>query len=103
MLSSSLSDIFSQILVKFKTNKIKDIKIIQHSLDDLEIKVVIDENINIKDVTDNDLFNMLTDLFKIKLGSSTNIKINRVTSINRDEPRVVSKVDITKIKSNMYI
>lgn len=43
LLPASITQIFSKILYELKTNKVMDVQIIQHSFNNLEIKLVIDE------------------------------------------------------------
>jgi phenylacetate-CoA ligase len=74
LLPSSFGEIFSRILYELKTNKLTDVRVIQHSLTN----------------------------FKEKLGAGVEIQIKEVDKIDRLKPRIISKVDKTKLNITGY-
>jgi phenylacetate-CoA ligase len=98
ILSVQLNSIFSKLLYELQTSKVRDLKVIQKSLDDFEIQVVIDEKLRNIGPSVEDIFNVYINGFKEKFGSSINVICKEVKNVSRDEPRIISKVDPTKIK-----
>ena len=97
LLPSSFGEIFSRILYELKTNKLTDLRVIQHSLTKIEIKVVIDEKLRNVGPSVEGLFSFLIRNFKEKLGAEVEIQIKEVDKIDRLKPRIISKVDKTKL------
>ena len=97
LLPSSFGEIFSRILYELKTNKLTDLRVIQHSLTKIEIKVVIDEKLRNVGPSVEELFSFLIRNFKEKLGAEVEIQIKEVDKIDRLKPRIISKVDKTKL------
>jgi phenylacetate-CoA ligase len=102
LLPSSFGEIFSSILYELKTNKLKDVRVIQHSLTKIEIKVVIDEKLRNVGPSVEELFSFLIRNFKEKLGAEVDILIKEVDTIDRQKPRIISKVDRTKMNITGY-
>ncbi|HUT00122.1 MAG TPA: hypothetical protein VMY59_07395 [Candidatus Thermoplasmatota archaeon] len=102
LLPSSFGEIFGKILYELKTNKLKDVRVIQHSLTKIEIKVVIDEKLRNVGPSTEELFSFLIRNFKEKLGSEVEIEIKEVDTIDRQKPRIISKVDRTKLNITGY-
>jgi phenylacetate-coenzyme A ligase PaaK-like adenylate-forming protein len=101
-LPSSFGEIFSRILYELKTNKLTDVRVIQHSLTKIEIKVVIDEKLRNVGPSVEELFSFLIRNFKEKLGAGVEIQIKEVDKIDRLKPRIISKVDKTKLNITGY-
>lgn len=102
ILPSSFGEIFSKILYELKTNKLKDVKIIQNSLTKIEINVVIDEKLRNEDPSVDEIFSILKRGFKEKFGSEVEILIKEVKKIDKETPRIISKIDKSKLKITGY-
>jgi phenylacetate-coenzyme A ligase PaaK-like adenylate-forming protein len=98
VLPSSFGEIFSKILYELKTNKLKNVRIIQHSLSKIEIQVVIDENLREKGPSVEKIFSVIEDGFKEKIGKDVEFVTKEVKNIDKSRPRIISKVDPSKIK-----
>lgn len=93
LLPSAYGDIFSKILYELKTNKLKNIRVIQHSLKDLEIKYVIDEKYRDKGPSVEKILAVLKDGFHEKLGENVKIKTKEVKRIDKSKPRIISELN----------
>jgi len=102
ILPASFGDIFSKILYELKTNKLKDVRVIQHSLTKIEIKVVIDEKLRNIGPSVDEIFSVLKKGFKEKLGSEVEILTKEAKKIDKQKPRIISKVDKSKLKITGY-
>ncbi len=103
LLASSFAEIFSRVLYELKTNKIKNTHIIQHSLSDLEIQLVIDENDKNDKIPVSDIFSVIKQGFVKKVGSDLEINIKQVEKIDRTGPRIVSAVDRNSFVVKQYL
>jgi len=103
LLPSSFGEIFSKILYELKTNKIKDVKIIQHSLTKIEIQVVIDEKLRNLGPSVEEIFSFLRQSFEDKVGRHVEILTREVKKTDKTKPSIVSKVDRSKIKITGYV
>ena len=103
ILASSLTSIFSRLLYELKTSKVREMKVIQHTFDDIEIQVVIDEGLRNKGPSIDEIFSVFTQGFKEKFGSSVVVRCHEVDKVSRDEPRIVSRVDPASISFSGYI
>jgi len=98
LLPASFGDIFGKILYDLKTNKLKNVRIIQHSLSKIEIQVVIDEELREKGPSVEQIFSVIKNGFKEKIGDDVEFITKEVKEIDTDKPRIISKVDPSKIK-----
>jgi len=98
LLPASFGDIFGKILYELKTNKLKNVRIIQHSLSKIEIQVVIDENLREKGPSVEKIFSVIEDGFKEKIGKDVEFVTKEVKNIDKNKPRINSKVDPSKIR-----
>ena len=98
LLPASFGDIFGKILYELKTNKLKNVRIIQHSLSKIEIQVVIDENLREKEPSVEKIFSVIEDGFKEKIGKNVEFVTKEVKNIDKNKPRIISKVDPSKIR-----
>lgn len=103
LLPSSFGEIFSKILYELKTNKIKDVIIIQHSLTKIEIQVVIDEHLRNVGPSVEEVFSFLKQGFRDKVGQHVEILIKEVEKIDKQKPRIISKIDQNMYKNTRYI
>ena len=76
MLPSSFSEIYSKILYQLKTNKVKNSKIIQHDLTNLEIQVVIDETLRTTGPSVEEIFQFIKKGFEEKTGPDVQVTVN---------------------------
>ena len=102
LLPSSFGEIFSKILYKLKTNKMKNARIIQHSLTKIEIQVVVDEKLRNQGPSVEEIYSVLKQGLQEKLGSQVEIQIKEVKKIDKTKPSITSKVDQSKIKITGY-
>jgi len=102
ILPTSFGEIFSRILYELKTNKLKDARIIQHTLTKIEIQVVIDEKIRNIGPSVEEIFSVLKQGFQAKLGSNVEIITKEVKKIDKQKPRIITKVDSNKFKISGY-
>jgi len=103
LLASSFSEIYSKILYELKTNKLKDTKIIQHSLSKIEIQVVIDEKLRNEGVSIQEIFSLLESSFQKKVGPQVEIIVREVKGIDKKGPRIISKINRNKFKIREYV
>lgn len=102
ILPASFGEIFSKILYELKTSMLRDVRVIQNSLTNIEIHIVIDEKLRKEGPSVEALFSLLKEGFKEKLGSAVEIQIQEVKKIDKDHPRIISKVDVNKMKITGY-
>ncbi len=103
LLPSSIGEIHGRILYELKTNKIKHTRIIQNSLNDIEIKLMIDKNIKEKKPSVEEIFSVLMEGYKEKVGKDVNIEIKEVKKLSINGPRIVTKVDKSNFIVKKYI
>ncbi len=102
LLPSSFGDIFGKILYELKTNKLKNVRIIQHSLSKIEIQALIDENLRDRGPSVEQIFSVIKNGFKEKIGDNVEFITKEVKNIDKNKPRIISKVDPSKIKITGY-
>ena len=103
MLPSSISEIHGRILYGLKTNKIKETRIIQHSLTKIEIKLVIDKQLREKGPSVEEIFSIIKNGYHDKVGSDVEIKVREVDEVSEKGPRIISKLDRNKFEIHQYI
>jgi phenylacetate-coenzyme A ligase PaaK-like adenylate-forming protein len=103
LLPSFFAEIYSKILYELKTNKLKDTKIIQHSLNKIEIQIVIDEQLRDKGPSAERILAFIRVGFQKKVGPEVEIITKEVEEISRQGPRIISKVDRSRFKIRQYI
>jgi phenylacetate-CoA ligase len=101
LLPSSISEIYSKVLYELKTTKVRENKIIQHSMNKIEIKLVIDNEI--KDPHNEKIFSIIKKGFQEKVGQEVEIQIGEIESVSKKEARIISKVDKSKFRLQEYI
>lgn len=97
LLGSSLTTIFSRLLYKLETSKIRELKVIQQSLDDIDVYYVVDEKLRNKGVSVHQICDELYTGFKEVFGSTVHVHFTEVKQVSRDEPRIMTKVDPNSI------
>jgi len=94
----SVTGIPAKVMEKFDCHKIKQFQIIQHSLNDIEILIVLDKKQKQVEVTDEEILNELHKKFSEKIGNNVKIKITQTNEIQEDGKANQVKVIVTKIK-----
>lgn len=103
LLPLSISEIYSRILYELKTTKVKESKIIQHSLTKIEIQLVIDKNLKDKGPSKEEIFSIIKKGFYDKVGNEIEIITKEIEKVSKKEPRIISKVDKSKFRIHTYI
>ena len=103
LLPSSISEIHGRILYGLKTNKIKETRIIQHSLTKIEIKLVIDNQLREKGPSVEEIFSIIKKGYQEKVGSDVEIIVREVDEVSKKGPRIISKLDRNKFEIRQYI
>ena len=103
LLPSSVGDIHGRLLYELKTNKVKHTRITQHSLNKIEIKLVIDKKLREKSPTVEEIFDILRRGYQEKIGNDVEIDIKEVEKVSKKGPRIITKVDMSNFKIKQYI
>ena len=103
LLPSSISEIHGRILYGLKTNKVKETRIIQHSLTKIEIKLVIDNELREKGPSIEKIFSIIKNGYREKVGSDVEIIVREVDRVGKKGPRIISKLDRNKFEIRQYI
>ncbi|UCD14044.1 MAG: phenylacetate--CoA ligase family protein [Thermoplasmatales archaeon] len=103
LLASGITEIFGRILYELKTNKLKDTRIIQHDMTHIEVQVVIDEQLRDQEPSVDKLFSLLKQGFQEKAGRGVEISLKEIKKVGKNEARIVSKVDRSKVEITQYI
>ncbi len=98
LLGSSLTTIFSRLLYQLETSKIRELKIIQQDLDQIDVNYVVDEKLRNEGASLERICDELSIGFKEVFGPSIRVNFSEVKSVSRDEPRIITKVDPLSIK-----
>jgi len=94
----SVTGIPAKVMEKFNCYKIKQFQIIQHSLDDIEILIVLDKTQKKIGVTDEEILKELHKKFSEKIGHNIKVKITQKDEIQKDVKANKIKVIVSKIK-----
>lgn len=104
LLPSAFSEIYSKLLYQLKTNKVKNTKIIQHDLNNLEIQVVIDESLRAVGPSVEEIFSFIHKGFKAKTGPDVMVVVREVDTVDTSQgPRIRSLVDTEKYTITRYM
>ena len=103
LLPVSISQIFSRILYELKTNKVIDLKVIQHSFENIEVNVVFDKNLRDEGPSLDEIFLIIREGFREKFGSNVVVSVKEVKRISRKDKRIISKIDRSKVKITGYL
>ena len=103
LLPSTVAEIHGRLLYELKTNKVQHTRITQHSLNHIEIKLVLDNRLKEKKPSANEIFSVLKDGYQEKIGSDVKIDIKEVEKVSDKGPRIVTKVDKSKFNVKKYI
>jgi phenylacetate-CoA ligase len=102
LLPSSFGDIFGKVLYELRTNKLRNTRIIQHSLKKIEIQVVIDEKLRDVGPSIEEIFSVIQQGFREKIGEDITVVTKEVKEIDRSKPRIISNVDPEKFRTTYY-
>lgn len=102
LLGSSLTTIFSRLLYQLETSKIRELKIVQQTLDEISVHFVVDENLRNKGATVEEICEELSKGFKEVFGNSIKVTFTEVKKVTRDEPRITTKVDPESIQTTGF-
>jgi phenylacetate-CoA ligase len=103
LLPSSISEIYSKILYELKTTILKDTKIVQSSMNKIDIEIVLDEKQKESGVEVEKVFSTLKKGFEEKVGSNVDIHIKEVDKIHRKMSRIISKINKKNFEIKQYI
>lgn len=104
LLPASQAEIYGRVLYELKSNKIRETRIIQHSLSKLEIQLLFDKKLRNEKPSNEEIFSMIKRGYLEKIGSDVDIDIKEVeTLVHKNEPRITSKVDRTNFRIKEYI
>ncbi len=102
ILPASFGEIFSKILYELKTNKLKDARVIQHTLTKIEIQVVIDEKLRNVGPSVDKIFSVVEEGLKEKFGPNIEFITKEVKKIDKQKPRIISKIDRDQLRITGY-
>ncbi len=94
----SLTGIPAKLMEEFNTYKIKQFQIIQHTLTDIEILIVIDEKLRNVGIPVEKLLNELQKRFSQKIENEVKVTVNETDEIQKDVRSDYVKVAISKVK-----
>ncbi|PNX54145.1 MAG: hypothetical protein BV458_00630 [Thermoplasmata archaeon M9B2D] len=104
LLPSAFSEIYSKLLYQLKTHKVKNTKIIQHDLNNLEIQVVIDESLRAVGPSVEEIFSFIQKGFNEKTGPDVTVIVREVDAVDTSQgPRIISLVDKKKYNITRYM
>ena len=103
LLPSSISDIFSKVLYILKTSMVRDLQVTQHDLDTIEVQLVLDKNLIENSSLVQDVFSIIKESFKEKVGPGVKIIIKDVDKIQHDGPRIISKLNPKEYRITQYV
>jgi phenylacetate-coenzyme A ligase PaaK-like adenylate-forming protein len=98
LLGSSLTTVFSRLLYKLETSKIRDLKVVQKSLDEINVYFVVDNKRRNQGVSIDKICIELAKGFTEVFGSSVEVNFKEVQTVSKDEPRIKSEVNPKEIK-----
>ena len=101
MMPISFAEIYSRILYELKSTQLKDTKVVQKDMNNIEIKVVIDKS-DKDGVSAQEIINLIQTGFEKKVGPQVKIKITEVNKLGDHEARIVSNVDRSTYEIKEY-
>lgn len=103
LLPASISEIHGRVLYELKSNKVRNTRIIQHDMNNIEIQLVFDKNLRNKEPSIEEVFDVITEGYHEKVGKEIKITIREVKKVSNKEPRIKTKVDRNSFKIKNYI
>jgi len=102
LMPSAFAEIYSKILHQLKSTKLKDTKIIQNDLHNIEIQVVIDKKQK-KGPSEKEIMSLIKKGFEKKVGPDVSIVIHEVQKLGDHEVRIISKIKRNTIEVTEYL
>lgn len=96
----SITGIPAKLMEDYNTYKIKQFQIIQHTLTEIEILIVIDDKLRNIGISVEKLLKELQKRFTDKIGNEVNIIVNETNEIQKDTRSDYVKVVISKVSKN---
>lgn len=103
LLPATIAEIHGRLLYELKTNKVQHTRIIQHDMNNIEIKLILDKKMKEKKPSANEIFSVLRNGYQEKIGSDIKIDIKEVKTVSKQGPRIITKVDKSNFKIKKYI
>jgi phenylacetate-coenzyme A ligase PaaK-like adenylate-forming protein len=103
LLPATIAEIHGRLLYELKTNKVQHTRIIQHDMNNIEIKLILDKKMKEKKPSAKEIFSVLRNGYQEKIGSDVKIDIKEVKTVSKDGPRIITKVDKNNFKIKKYI
>jgi phenylacetate-coenzyme A ligase PaaK-like adenylate-forming protein len=100
---SFLDTIIGELFHKMKIENVYRIQIIQHKIDYLEIKLLMDESFDKNKLSTNRIFKLLKNKLLEKLTQDIKIVINNVEKLDKDAPYLISKINRSEFIENKYL
>jgi phenylacetate-CoA ligase len=103
VLSSTLDECIGELYSTHDIEFIERFQIVQHSLTNIELLVVVDEESQQNLYTIKRAFETIKTFFEEKFGNEMTITIRKVRDVKPHTPSVLSKIDINGITNKKYI
>ncbi|MFH1100408.1 MAG: hypothetical protein V1726_00020 [Methanobacteriota archaeon] len=103
LLASSFSEIYSRVLYELKTTKLKETRVLQPSMTEVEVQVVIDPELCDVGASVDAILSLLQKGFEDKVGPGVEVRVREVREVKKGGPRIVSSVDTTQYRVREYI
>ena len=103
VLPSFIENIFSEILLKTKVNNQKRTQIIQHKMDNVEIRIQFDKELNNAGCSTGELFDFMRKKMQKAFGPDVEIVFKEVDSFEENAPYLVSKINKDKFIEKNYV
>jgi phenylacetate-CoA ligase len=102
-LPSFIENILSEIVYETKANKIQRLQIIQNKLDNLEIKVLFDEELRNVGHPPDKIISMIKEKLIKKIGSNIELSVSEVNKFGEKDPYLICKLDRSKFIEKSYL
>ena len=100
---SLFENILGESLSEIKVDKIKRIQIVQHKIDSIELKILVDEHLRDVGHPVDKMFSIIKNKLRKRLGPDIKIGIKEVDRFDAKDPYIISKVDRSKFVEKMYL
>jgi len=103
VLPSFMENILGETVHEAKANKIKRIQIIQHKIDNLEIKILFDEELRNVGASSEEIISILKKKLLEKIGPNIEFLIHGVDKFDVKDPYFICKIDRSKFIERIYL
>lgn len=103
VLPSGMENILGATIHEAKANKIRRIQIIQHKIDNLEIKILFDEELTNVGASPEKIISILKEKLVEKFGPNIEFLIYEVDKFDVKDPYLICKIDRTKFIEKGYL